>query len=170
MPILDDIKGLMRISLTQTAFDSELSDLIAAARSDLMLSGVLAVKAVDDTDSLIKRAVSLYCKANFGWDNPDAGRLMASYDMLKMHLTLSMEYTRYLVTFTVKAGVTLLENAVITFNDDTQITNASGVAIFVGVDPAQNLAYTVTLSGYVPVYNVVDVSGSQAVAVEMGAV
>ncbi len=88
MSILDDVKVALRIS--NTAYDSEISDLINAAKSDLALSGVLKV---DDTDPLIKRALIVYCKANFGWNNPDAERLQQSYDMLKCHLALSQEYT-----------------------------------------------------------------------------
>jgi uncharacterized phage protein (predicted DNA packaging) len=90
MPILDDIKIALRIS--NTAFDAEINDLIAAARSDLKLSGVLESKVNDDTDALIKRAIVVYCKANFGWNNPDAERLQQSYNMLKCHLALSQEY------------------------------------------------------------------------------
>lgn len=90
MPILDDVKTALRIS--NTAFDSEITDLISAARSDLKLSGVLESKVNDDTDALIKRAIVVYCKANFGWNNPDAEKLQQSYDMLKMHLSLSQEY------------------------------------------------------------------------------
>lgn len=90
MAILDDVKIALRV--TNTAFDSEILDLIDAARQDLILSGVTTLKANDDTDPLIKRAIITYCKANFGFDNPDADRLQKSYDMLKMHLALSTEY------------------------------------------------------------------------------
>lgn len=93
MPILNDIKTALRISINNTAFDSEIADLIAAARADLMLAGVLLAKANDDNDPLIKRAITVYVKANFGWNNPDAERLQQSYDMLKSHLALSQEYT-----------------------------------------------------------------------------
>lgn len=91
MPILDDVKTALRISLAQTAFDGEITDLIDSAKADLELAGVDEAKIID-TDPLIKRAVSTYVKANFGWDNTDAERLQRSYDMLKMHLTLSQEY------------------------------------------------------------------------------
>ena len=90
MALIDDIKTALRIS--NTAFDSEINDLISAARSDLKLSGVLESKVNDDTDPLIKRAIVVYCKANFGWNNPDAERLQQSYNMLKIHLALSQEY------------------------------------------------------------------------------
>lgn len=93
MPILNDIKTALRISINNTAFDGEVHDLILAAKSDLMLSGILESKANDDTDPLIKRAITVYVKANFGWNNPDAQKLQQSYDMLKSHLALSQEYT-----------------------------------------------------------------------------
>ena len=94
MPILNDIKTALRICVENTAYDSEISDLIAAARADLMLSGVLQSKANDDTDPLIKRAITAYVKANFGWNNPDAEKLQQSYAMIKGHLALSQEYTK----------------------------------------------------------------------------
>ncbi|MBD0381289.1 head-tail connector protein [Paenibacillus sedimenti] len=91
--LLNDIKRVLRISEANTAFDTEITDLIEAARHDLFLSGVLSSKVNSDTDPLIKRAVSVYVKANFGYDNPDADRLRMSYESLKAHLTLSQEYT-----------------------------------------------------------------------------
>lgn len=92
MALLDDIKTVLRISPTNTAFDSEIEDLIDAAQADLGLSGVDPAKVTPDSDALIKRAVTTYVKANFGWDNPDAERLQKAYDMLKAHLTLSIDY------------------------------------------------------------------------------
>jgi uncharacterized phage protein (predicted DNA packaging) len=89
--MLETIKDVLRVSGTD--FDTEISDLISAARSDLILSGVLSAKANSDTDPLIKRAVSTYCKANFGWDNPESERFQFAYDLLKKHLCLSSEYT-----------------------------------------------------------------------------
>lgn len=91
--MLESVKKALRISVTNTSFDSEIEELIAAARDDLRLSGVLDSKVNDDEDSLIKRAITVYAKANFGFDNPDAVRLQNSYESLKAHLTLSQEYT-----------------------------------------------------------------------------
>jgi hypothetical protein len=93
MAMLDDVKKALRISLTTTAFDGEVGDLIAAARDDLRLSGTLETKVNDDADTLIKRAITVYCKANFGYDNADAARFQEFYDSIKRHLTLSQEYT-----------------------------------------------------------------------------
>ena len=90
--MLDDVKVALRISPSNVAYDSEILDLIAAARHDLTLSGVSPEKASATTDPLIRRAVVVYCKANFGWDNSDAEKLQRSYDMLKAHLTLAGDY------------------------------------------------------------------------------
>ena len=94
MPILNDIKTALRISEGNTAYEGEILDLIAAARADLILAGVLPAKTNDDNDPLIKRAITVYVKANFGWNNPDSKKLQQSYEMLKRHLALSQEYTK----------------------------------------------------------------------------
>lgn len=90
MALLDDVKLALRIS--SSAFDTEVQDLIYAAKADLQLSGVDPTKMLD-ADPLIKRAIVTYVKANFGFDNPDAERLQQAYNMIKAHLTLSTEYT-----------------------------------------------------------------------------
>lgn len=92
--ILDDIKIALRIS--HTALDDEITDTIKAARHDLKLTGILAIKADDETDNvdpLIKRAIKIYCKAEFAIDSIMAERYKQSYIMLKTHLALSSEYT-----------------------------------------------------------------------------
>ena len=91
MAMLDDVKIALRVS--HTALDSEITDLMASARQDLILSGVLPPKANSETDALVKRAIITYVKAHFGYDNPDADRLLMAYDRLKAHLTLAGDYT-----------------------------------------------------------------------------
>lgn len=108
--MLEDVKAILRIS--NSAYDTEIEDLIEAAKIDLKLSGVNVNKTVTETytpepteetpdpdpveiqvmDPLIKRAITVYVKANFGWNNSDAERLQQSYNMLKIHLALSQEY------------------------------------------------------------------------------
>ncbi|MCM3600634.1 DNA-packaging protein [Robertmurraya korlensis] len=88
--MLKDIKIALRIN--HTALDSEVLDLIEEARHDLMLSGISSIKANDDSDPLIKRAIKTYAKANFGWDNPDSEKLKISYESLKNHLASSGDY------------------------------------------------------------------------------
>lgn len=80
------------LRINHTHLDGEITDLIEAARADLLLGGILPDKVNDETDSLIKRAVVNYVKAEFGLDNADAGKYRESYNMLKRHLMLSSEY------------------------------------------------------------------------------
>lgn len=87
---LTSIRQYMR--LTSTIHDSELEDLINAARADLVLGGVLADKAEDESDPLIMRAVATYVKAEFGLDNDDADKYRASYSTQRNALTLSDSY------------------------------------------------------------------------------
>lgn len=89
--MLNDVKDALRISGDD--LNTEIQDLIDSAKADLKLSGVHESKLLD-TDPLIKRAVIVYCKAHFGYDDPKvAERFEASYWSLKTHLTLSAEYT-----------------------------------------------------------------------------
>jgi hypothetical protein len=87
MALLDDVKLALRIS--NTSYNSEITDLIEAAKLDLILSGVVND---DYTDSLLKRAIVIYCKANFGMSNPDSEKFQKSYDLLKSHLSLAADY------------------------------------------------------------------------------
>ncbi|HDR3952998.1 TPA: DNA-packaging protein [Bacillus anthracis] len=88
--ILKDVKKTLRIS--HDALDDEINDSIEAVRHDLMLSGVSSVKANNDDDPLIKRAIKVYCKAEFVTEAKEAERFQASYNMLKNHLTLAGDY------------------------------------------------------------------------------
>jgi uncharacterized phage protein (predicted DNA packaging) len=93
--LLDDVKTALRISGSQKAFDGEIQDLIDAARSDLKIAGVAKIFADADgekLDPLIKRAVIVYCKANFGFSNPDADRLSIAFDKVKNQITSSGDY------------------------------------------------------------------------------
>ncbi|KAA0944157.1 DNA-packaging protein [Sporosarcina sp. ANT_H38] len=85
--MLEDVKKTLRIS--SAVFDYEIQDLIDAGESDLRLSGIYFA---DTTNPLIKRALITYCKANFGYDNPEADRFQNSYDMLKMNLSLAGDF------------------------------------------------------------------------------
>lgn len=95
MSLLDDVKVALRVG--HDATDSEIADLIAAALFDMENKGVsvrwLGTDAMDvdfrmediDESSLpimAKRAVVTYAKANYGYDNDEAERLMSSYDSM----------------------------------------------------------------------------------------
>ena len=90
MAILDDVKLALRI--TSSAFDTEINDLISAAQDDLKRIGVDPAKVDADNIPLVKRAIVTYCKAHFGYDNPEADRFLSSYDMMRQELSLSSGY------------------------------------------------------------------------------
>jgi len=120
--MLEDVKVALRIS--NIAYDVEISDLIESARSDLILSGVTDTKANSNTDALIKRAILVHVKANFGFANPDAERLQQSYEAIRNHLSSSLDYAYYAVT------ITALEQGEIIFDGIAKQTNISNVVIF----------------------------------------
>ncbi len=92
-------KVKLALRITTDAFDDEIENLIAAACLDLGIAGVLdTVASVDSTNALIIRAVTTYCKLNFG--NPsekDYDRLKQSYDEQKAQLSMSTGYTNWSV-------------------------------------------------------------------------
>lgn len=87
MALIDNVRTALRI--TTTAFDNELTILIAAAKTDLEIAGV---KLPDPLDDVCNLAIITYCKCNFG--EPDEyDRLKASYDEQKKQLSMATGYT-----------------------------------------------------------------------------
>lgn len=95
MALIEDVSTALRVtSQAFMQYHNEISDLVEAAKADLHISGI---DQLVETDPLIKRAVILYCKAHFGYDNKDADRLMVSYNLLRNHLAFSSDYHNYSV-------------------------------------------------------------------------
>ena len=86
--MLDKVKLALRLS--GTALDGEVSDLINAAIADLPAEAGSSSKTLGDP--LLDRAVVLYAKAEFGF-NDDAERYRNAYDYLKCALSLTADYT-----------------------------------------------------------------------------
>ena len=84
---LDKVKMALRI--TTNAFDTELTDLIEAAKLDMGIAGVILPSSLDE---LCTRAVITYCKMHFGLPE-DADRLKRSYDEQKAQLVTATGYT-----------------------------------------------------------------------------
>ena len=72
----------LRIPADCTDYDDEIEDLIEAARAAMRAGGVADDVASDDANGTVRLAVKVYCRANFGMDNPDADRLSQSFDDL----------------------------------------------------------------------------------------
>lgn len=89
--MLNKVKLALR--LTTDAYDSELSDLIAAAKLDLGIAGVVLP---DTLDAIVERAIITYCKVHFGASaDSDYTRLKASYDEQKAQLYTATGYTNW---------------------------------------------------------------------------
>lgn len=90
--MLEKVKKALRI--ITTAYDDELTDLIASAQLDLGVAGVVLPEAID---ALVTRAIITYCKFQFGLPE-DADRLKRSYDEQKAQLVTCTGYTEWSVS------------------------------------------------------------------------
>ena len=96
--MLDKVKAALRVKTS--AFDDEITGLIAAAVADLRLVGI-NFPDVDETpaegeeptagDPLVTRAIILYAKANFGFFD-DNEKYRQVYDYLRCALSLAGDY------------------------------------------------------------------------------
>ena len=91
--LIDKIKTALRVAAND--YDAEIQKLMEAGFADL---GIVDIKPElltgDDVDPLIERAVTTYCKMNFGYLSVDQyGKFKASYDEQKAQLLMSSKYT-----------------------------------------------------------------------------
>lgn len=98
--LTEKMRAALRISSTSEKTTEEINDCIAACKADLANDGV---NRIDEKDGLIIRAVTLYCKAEFGYNN-NAEKFRNSYDTLKMRLSMSQEYNTPIVSETDTVG------------------------------------------------------------------
>ena len=87
--MIESVKQALRI--TTTAFDSEINDLIEAAKLDLGIAGVVLPNSID---ALVQKAIITYCKMSFGLPE-DYDRLKRSYDEQKAQLSNATGYTEW---------------------------------------------------------------------------
>lgn len=89
--LLDKAKVALRLSTS--AYDGEVTDLIAAAKLDLGVAGVVVPSGLD---ALVERAIITYCKVHFGGlGDGEFDRLKASYDEQKAQLNTATGYTNW---------------------------------------------------------------------------
>ena len=89
-PVLEAVK--LALDVTAEEYDSEITDLIAAAKLDMKASGV----DVDTlgSDKLVLQAIKTYCRMNF--QSPaDYDRLAHSYEQQLTKLMHATGYTDY---------------------------------------------------------------------------
>lgn len=87
--MLDSVKVALRV--TTDAFDTEIQDLIDAAKLDMGLAGVTNTEV---TDPLVKKAIITFCRVNFGQPD-DYDRLKESYDEQKAQMGMATGYTSW---------------------------------------------------------------------------
>ncbi len=98
--MLEEVKRALR--LTDNDFDDEVRLLIEAAKEDLESSGVASSyfvtkdeKTEEETEKidnkLLKLAIILYCKAFFGFDNPDSEKYNNAYEHIKKKVSITLK-------------------------------------------------------------------------------
>lgn len=84
-------KTKLALRITVDAYDSDLTDLINAAKLDLGIAGVTLPSSLD---AICERAIITYCKVHFSaLTDGEYARLKASYDEQKAQLVTATGYT-----------------------------------------------------------------------------
>ena len=91
---LEKVKITLRID--DDFLDEDIQDTIDSATSDLRLCGIVEEKIVE-TDPLILRAVKTFCKAEYSSDDKESARYSQSYEMLRNHLSMSVDYNTVVI-------------------------------------------------------------------------
>ncbi len=96
MAMLDKCKSALQIADDTSAYDDEINDLIAAARLDLSIAGVVDpvshTTGNEDENPLIERAIITYCRFSFG-SPADYDKLKSAYDEQKSQMKSATGYT-----------------------------------------------------------------------------
>ncbi len=96
--MLEIVKKSLR--LDENEFDEELNLLIGAAVEDLTSSGVASSHfytkdkenlIINVKNKLLRLAIILYCKAMFGFDNPDSTKFYEAYEHIKKKVSINLK-------------------------------------------------------------------------------
>ncbi len=91
MTLLEKTKLALRVTVNN--YDSDLSDLIDAAKLDL---GIAGVELPSSLDAICERAIITYVKVHFSaLSDGEYARLKASYDEQKAQLGTATGYTNW---------------------------------------------------------------------------
>ena len=91
MTLLEKTKLALRVTVNN--YDSDLSDLIDAAKLDL---GIAGVELPSSLDAICERAIITYVKVHFSaLSDGEYARLKASYDEQKAQLVTATGYTNW---------------------------------------------------------------------------
>ena len=89
--MLQAVKLAMRPAIKTNAYDSEILDLIAAAKEDLQIAGI---QNVDESKPLIRQAIKTYCRLHFG-NAEDPDKLERAYCTQKAQLQTASGYRKW---------------------------------------------------------------------------
>ena len=88
--LLEKVRNALRISVSNNeAINDELTDLIAAAKLDLGIAGVVVPEELNE---IVQKAIITYCKMSFGIPE-DYDKLKRSYNEQKAQLSNATGYT-----------------------------------------------------------------------------
>ena len=94
MALLDDMKGILRV--TDDEFEFEIEALIDGAKAELVRRGVrpsvVMVEDDDELDPLVRNAIIFYCKSTFSFDNSDKTFFQSAFNRLVAGLLNSDDY------------------------------------------------------------------------------
>lgn len=90
LELLQEVKVAIRAT-GNSLDDGEIVPLIEAAKATMRKAGIVKQ---DTADAMIRRAIVSYCKAHFGYDNPEAERFERTFESIKNMLSQLSEYTR----------------------------------------------------------------------------
>ena len=92
--LIDKVRNALRISTADNdALNTELQDLIDAAKADIGIAGVVVP---EELDAIVEKAIITYCKMSFGLPE-DYDKLKESYDEQKAQLSNATGYTNWKV-------------------------------------------------------------------------
>lgn len=87
MTLIEEVRLSLRLK-TDKFDEGELLPIISAAKKMLTLAGV---EVISEEDALVRRAVVLYAKSEFGYDD-NAEKFMEAFNALKDSMALSGDY------------------------------------------------------------------------------
>jgi hypothetical protein len=93
--LLDKVK--ITLKMDDNILDNDIQDTIDAAIADMKLCGVLESK-IDEADPIIIRAIKTFCRAEYSTDDKESYRYKESYEMIRNHLSMSVDYNTEVVT------------------------------------------------------------------------
>ena len=84
MAIIDTVK--LHLRLSDSTYDAEITSLVAGAKAELEAAG--AASPVDETDSLVERAIIIYSKMHFGLSGNRLEKYSRAFELLKSTIAL----------------------------------------------------------------------------------